>query len=110
MQRKTATIIVIAATLTAAAAIWFWALRPFGFASYLSSTGATDAEIIRQYWPHRLIQPEWISPAQGSGDRLMKWHLAETVARFSVVGRIWSVIVGGFYRLNRRTNLRPNQE
>src|SRR5437763_12825008 len=110
MQRTAPTIIVIAATLTAAAAIWLWALRPLGFASYLSSTGATDADIIRRYWPHRLVQPEWISPAKGTGERLTNWHLAETAARLSVVGLIWIVTIAYIYRVTKRTNLTADRE
>src|SRR5216117_3176868 len=34
-----------AATVATAAVVWFWALRPLGFAAYLSFTEATDTEI-----------------------------------------------------------------
>src|SRR6266540_3737156 len=105
MQRTTTITIVAVAIVAAAAAIWFWALRPLGFASYLSSTGATDASIIRQYWPHRLVQPEWVS---ATPDRLMNWHFAETVARLSVVGVLWFVITGGaVYRFIKAQRLWP---
>jgi hypothetical protein len=95
--------ILILATVAAAAAIWFWALRPLGFASYLSSTEATDADIIRQYWPRHLVEPEWIKAPPDGHDRLMKWHLAETVARLSVVAVLWFIITGGaVFRFIRR--------
>jgi hypothetical protein len=81
MKRNITMTIVTVATVAAAAAVWFWALRPLGFASYLSSAGATNADIIRQYWPHRLVEPEWISAKPDGFDRLMKWHIYETVAR-----------------------------
>jgi len=98
-----------ATTVVAVAAVWFWALRPLGF-SYLSSGDATDADIIRQYWPHRLIQPEWISAAGDKLDRLMKWHKYETIARLSVVILLWLIIAGGVaYRFDRRQRLRPNE-
>jgi hypothetical protein len=61
-----------------------------GFASYLSSTGASDAEIIRQYWPHRLVQPEWVSD---NPSRLMNWHLAESFVRITLVGGLWLMFV-----------------
>jgi hypothetical protein len=74
------------------------------------STRATDADIIRQYWPHRLVQPEWISAAPDSMDRLMKWHIYETTARLSVIGVFWSIIAGGAaYRFVRGTRQRPNK-
>ncbi len=107
-MQRTITIAVIAlATVAAAAAVWFWALRPLGFASYLSSTGASDADIIRQYWPHRLVQPEWVS---ATPDRLMNWHFAEVCARLAVVAVSWSLTVGGFfYGVIKRRRVRPNQ-
>jgi hypothetical protein len=111
MQRTITITIVAVATVAAAAAVWFWALRPLGFASYFSSTGATDADIIRQYWPHRLVEPEWISATPDGLDRLMKWHMTETAARLSVVGVLWFIITGGaVYRFIRVRRLRPNNK
>ena len=46
MTRRTRITLVTAATILSGVAAYFWALRPLGFASYLSSTGATDADII----------------------------------------------------------------
>jgi hypothetical protein len=109
MKRTITMTIIAAATVAAAAAVWFWALRPLGFASYLSSTWATDVGIIRQYWPHRLVEPEWISATPDKLDRLMKWHIYETAARLSVVGLLWSIITGrAVYRFVRGRGLRPN--
>src|SRR5437773_239275 len=100
MQRNITITIVAMATVAAAAAVWFWALRPLGFASYLTSTGATDAEIIGQYWPHRLVEPEWVS---ATPDRLMNWSLTEAVVRSSVIGVVWLIITGGaIFRYSRR--------
>jgi hypothetical protein len=101
MKQMPAMLIVVGATLGAAAAIWFWALRPLSF-HYVSSTSATDADIIRQYWPHRLIQPEWVTPAKGTGERLMKWHLTETGARVVVVLLPWLAMIGWIYGRNTR--------
>ena len=97
--------IIAVATFAAAAAVWFWALNPLGFVSYLSSTGATDADIIRQYWPHRLVEPEWISASPDKFDRLVKWHTAEVGARLSVVGLLWFIVTCGcVYRSFSRTH------
>jgi hypothetical protein len=109
MKRITTMTIVTAATFAAVAAAWLWALRPLGFASYLSSTGATDTDIIRQYWPHRLVEPEWISATPDGLDRLMRWHSYETMARLSVVAALWLLVVEGFlYGVIRRRRVRPN--
>jgi hypothetical protein len=77
---------MVLTTVAAAMVIWFWALRPLCFASYLTSTGSSAADIIRQYWPHRLVEPEWVSTTP---DRLINWHLRETVARLGVVAVLW---------------------
>ena len=107
MQRTITITIVGVATIATAAAVWLWALRPLGFASYLTSTGASDADIIRQYWPHRLVEPEWVS---ATPDRLMNWHMAETGARLSVVAVLWLLISGGaIYGFVRRRRVRPNK-
>ncbi|HOW67739.1 MAG TPA: hypothetical protein P5186_27460 [Candidatus Paceibacterota bacterium] len=107
MPRITTITIVTIATFAAAAAVWFWALRPLGSASYLSATGATDADVIRQYWPHRLVEPEWVS---ATPDRFMKWHMAEAIARLSVVGVVWLIISGGaILRFTRGRRQKPNK-
>src|SRR5678815_5140956 len=89
MKRVTMLAIIAAATACAIAAIWFWALRPFGFASYLRSTEETDAQTIRRYWPHRVVEPEWVS---STPDQLMNWHRAELLARLSIVAVSWLFI------------------
>ncbi len=104
MQRSITIAAIALATVAAAAAVWFWALRPLGFASYLSSTGASEADTIRQYWPQRLVQPEWVS---ATPDRLINWHFAEMWTRLAVVAVTCSVTVGGFlYEVIRRRRLR----
>src|SRR5579859_5923029 len=91
MKRTTKIILVAAATILAGVALYFWAGRPVGFASYLSSTGANDADIIRQYWPYRLVQPEWVSNVPS---RLINWHLAEAFVRLALLGGSWLLFVG----------------
>ena len=83
---------MVLATVAAATVIWFWALKPLGAASYLTSSGASDADIIRQYWPHRLVEPEWVSTTPG---RFINWHLMEMRARLAVVAVLWLAVAGG---------------
>src|SRR5439155_2183019 len=78
MRRIIRILIIAVATFSVAAGVWFWALRPLRFASYLTSAGASDVDIVRQYWPHRLVEPEWL---RATPNRLMNWHFAETLAR-----------------------------
>jgi hypothetical protein len=94
MTRQTRITLAVAATVLAGVLVYFWALRPLGFASYLSSTRSSDADVIRQYWPYRLVHPEWVSEVP---DRLMNWHLAEAATRLALTGGLWLafiVIVG----------------
>ena len=91
MTRTTRITLVMAATFLSGALVYFWALRPLGFASYLSSTGASDADIIRQYWPYRLVQPEWVSEGP---NRLMNWHLTEAAVRMALTGGFWITFIG----------------
>jgi len=73
MTHASKIILVMAATAVCGLAIPSWALRPLGFHSYLSSANASDAEIIRQYWPDRLVPPDWVSSVP---DRMMNWMFA----------------------------------
>jgi len=94
--RKGITITIVAvATIAAVLPFRHWALRPLGVASYLSSSSETGDQIITRYWPHRLVQPQWISTTPGGADRFTKWHFYETAARVSVVGAFWLTITGG---------------
>jgi hypothetical protein len=91
MERISTIAIISAVTVAAASAIWLWSLRPLGGGSYLSSTTESDADIIRRYWPHRLIEPEWVSATQST---LISWTVTETLARLSVVGVSWFMSAG----------------
>jgi hypothetical protein len=93
--------LVAAGTVLAGVAVYFWALRPLGFASYLSSTWASEADIIRQYWPHRLVPPDWVSDTPST---LMNWSLVEAVSRLTVIVVFWLLIIiglGGGVNLRR---------
>jgi hypothetical protein len=93
--------------LIAAAAFWFWALPPLYISGdYLTTTSVTDADIIRQYWPHRLVQPEWVS---STTDWFENWSHAEVVVRSLVVGVGWLVATGGLiHRCIRLRKSPPN--
>jgi len=90
MKRASAMIVVAVVTLAAASTVWLWALRPLAGGSYLSSTTETDADIIRRYWPQRLVEPEWVGPKPD----LISWAMTETFVRLSVVALSFIMIVG----------------
>jgi hypothetical protein len=107
MTRCTTTIAVILVTVAATVAIWLWALEPLGFVSYLTSPGASAGDIIRQYWPHRLVEPEWVSTTPDTLTDLINWNFAETKARLAVVAVLWFVIAGvATYGWSRRREQR----
>jgi hypothetical protein len=65
------------------AVIGRWATATASF-FIMYSNGTTDLEIINQYWPHRLIQPQWLGSNYGELDLLMKWSNMELLARLAV--------------------------
>ena len=103
VKRTIPIILVGVGTAYVAAALWFLKIR-LGLAFCLN--GRSAADIIRQHWPHRLIQPEWVSTTP---DQLMNWHVAETRARLAIVIVLWLLTVGGFaYKLGtHRRNTTP---
>ncbi len=50
----------------------------------MHSNGTTDLEIINQYWPHRLIQPQWLDENSGGMELLFHWSHMELLARLGV--------------------------
>src|SRR5205823_971964 len=95
MTRTTRITLLIGATILCSAAVYLWALRPLGFASYLSSTGASEADIIRQHWPHRLVPPEWVSATPST---LMNWSLTEAGVRLTLLAGLWIMFIVGVGR------------
>jgi hypothetical protein len=84
---------LVGVTLVAAGMLQFWARQPHHISyDYLSSTKPTDADIIRYYWPHRLIQPEWV---RRTPDWLENWSHAEATVRCLIVGAGWLIVSGG---------------
>ena len=107
MQKSTLTVLLLVTTLTALAAAWFWALAPMTTALlYIHSTGWTDADLIRQIWHFRLVQPEWVSTPTD----YLRWTQAETLARLAVVFSIWltSTALLVWRYLRSRTHTPPN--
>jgi hypothetical protein len=112
MTRTIRITLVAAATILSGFAVYFWALRPLGFASYFSSVEASEADIIRQYWPHRLVQPEWVGSVPS---RLLNWHLTEAIARVALVAALWLLFIcvvgrGAAFRPVWRRGRKPNQQ
>jgi hypothetical protein len=103
MMRGTKITLVGAATILAGAAAYFWGLAPLGsFTAYLSSTTG-DADTIREYWPCRLVQPEWVSDIPS---RLLNWHLAEEIARLALVAGLWLLSMAVLGHRKRHMNLK----
>ena len=71
----------------------------------IHSSSLTDADLIRQRCPIRLVQPEWVS---SQPDTLMNWLVAETIAREGLVTALWlgslSIVVWQYFRKRRDTH------
>jgi hypothetical protein len=84
-------------TVGAAAAAWFWALPVIlCFISYMYSPShpPTDAQMIRELWPFRLVQPEWLSRTSDQRlDLLVRWEVTETTVRLSLIFLVWAFFV-----------------
>ena len=91
----------VAATIVAGALVWFWALRPVGFASYLTPSGTGSEEIVQIYWPFRLVEPSWLGGTPNSLDQLMRWHYTEALLRLVAIVIPWLLLAAFFVRRSR---------
>jgi len=92
----------IAVTALAAAAFWFWAMGMSG--SFLYSTHETQAEVIRRYFPHRIVQPEWL----GNTVTLESWMLTEEKTRILIIVVIWTFTIAFIVFKQPRKLIHPN--
>lgn len=81
---------LLAITLAAVAAAWFWAIAPMTTSLlYIHPNDWTDADLVRHLWHFRIIQPEWVgSPPQYD---YLRWTRAEALARLGAVFLGWLV-------------------
>jgi hypothetical protein len=99
MTRRALTLQIVVVTILALLITFFWALDPILTAIFmLTRTGITDAELIRQVWHVRLVQPEWIS---GPG-QIFKWMEVEAGARLGVILLGWLASVFILVRRHHR--------
>ena len=103
-QRLLTGLSVTFVTVLAAALVWFWALPVLlCFISYMSpSHPPTDAQMIRDLWSFRLIQPEWLSRTSDHAfDLLGRWQIIETVVRALLILLLWAFAIVWIYRHRR---------
>ena len=99
---------VILPTLTAGVVAWFWGIAPMTAApqgTYNSSW--TESDLIRDRYPHHLVDPDRIA-TNSSGDVIIPWTIAETMARVSVIGVCWLaalIVVFAYGRPRKRNRL-----
>src|ERR1035441_2167116 len=87
MQKPTFILLLVLTTLAALAAALLWALAPLLTPlGYLHEIGWTDADVVRDIWHFRLVQPEWVS----TPPNYERWAVAETLARGIVVFLGWA--------------------
>ena len=89
MTKRALILEIVGVTFAALAIGFFWALDPLLTAIFMmTQSGTTDAELIRQIWHFRLVQPEWIlDPIQSL--QFLRWQQAESAARLSLVFIAW---------------------
>ena len=63
-----------------------WAFVPMGFHTQLGPGVNWNTQLIREYWPHHLVPPEWIAPGP---DLYQQWALTEAAARLGLVTAAW---------------------
>lgn|GEM_PF-5849245 len=103
MTKRTLTLEIVGVTLVAFAVIVLWVLDPILTAIFMMSrSGAPDAELIRQIWPHCIVPPEWIRPP----NQWAKWEILEIYARFSVVVLGWTLTTAALFKRHLRAQQR----
>src|SRR5689334_15306438 len=103
MNKFTFIVSLTVITLAALVLAWFWALPPaLTPLLYVHPAGWTDADIVRDIWHFRLVQPEWVSTPPDYD--YAGWSLAETFARLGVVFVGWLVSAVLLIRKYRRRN------
>jgi hypothetical protein len=110
MSKRVLVIEIGVVTIIVLALLCFWACNPILTFYSLMSSGKTEADIIREWWHFRLVQPEWIGPPI----RLERWLVVETQARVGAVLVAWLTSVFALitrYRRAKRRHLtgRPSQ-
>ena len=103
MTKRALILEIVGATLVVLAIAFFWAFDPILTPIFwMSRPGETDADIVRQIWHFRLVQPEWLS----GPNQLIRWQQAEVYARLAVVFVGWLVsviaLVTRYFRGRRR--------
>ena len=80
-----------------------WAFAPVTFTTYLGPSRTWTAALIRDYWPHVFIKPEWFG---NTPDVYEKWAFLEAAVRLALVAFTWLSLVAWFViRYRRRQRL-----
>ena len=94
------------ATLAAAAVEWFYALPVmFCFISYMYSQShpPTGAQMIRDLWPFRFVQPEWLGrTSDNRWDLLARWQVTEAGVRTFLIFLVWGALVAALVYRHRK--------
>jgi len=103
MQKRTFILLLALTTLAALAAAFLWGLAPL-LTPLATIHDGTEADLIREIWPLRLVQPEWVSIPP---NHYQRWEMAETLARLIVVFLGWvtttTSLVRRYLRSHRNT-------
>jgi hypothetical protein len=100
-------LVLVAAITAVALAMAFYQIGAVTPPSGFYPTNWTDAQLIRNRFHVRLVQPEWVS---SNGSILMNWVIAETKARLIVIAIFWlcAVIFAIRYEMGGNENVDAN--
>jgi hypothetical protein len=105
MTKRALTLQIVAVTVIAFVVALFFAIYPMLVAIFMMTRpGSTDADLIREIWHFRVVQPEWIS----GPDQFFRWQQAEIYARLTLVFVGWLASVIALvmrYRRGKRSHL-----
>ena len=80
--------LLVLATVSAVVLIRLWAIPVWW--TVLVYPDINDSEVINEFWPYRIVQPDWLS---SGSDLLGRWQHAEMHARITLIVIVWVAIV-----------------
>jgi hypothetical protein len=95
MCRWVLIVLGIFVALAVVALTLFWAIAP-AITPVIALSDGNEADLIRELWPIRLVQPEWVFYFYGPS--LTYWTLAESIARLVLVILGWLAAAFLIYR------------
>ena len=104
-MKRSVTVVLPAVTVSLLAVLiaYRWALDPLGDHPIAIITGReTGVDLVRQFFPFRVVPPEWIAARADSFQTFYVWSQIESVARLGLVAVVWCVALTFILLRDRR--------